>query len=406
MLYDDKYGLWHMPFFSHIITCLSEKYELLVLLWNEDIPHKKFNWAQIIHIPEKSNKKLYVTERIEFIRKVLNEIRADIFFIDFFPFWRFWNIEEINLIIDDIYSRWWKNISFMRDMYLWRIFLTPKNIDSFTKSVKKGYGMEMDVIIKSHYRLLFDLVFKSNIHHIFLCQIYLAHYLSYSKIDGVIVFWDKKVFDIRDEFILNDDTKKAFHFAWYIPYKNNGSNIRNKNLETKNILVSTWWWLTSKDDFLKLINFLAKTTQYKITVLMWPFVEDVFRKKIEEVVINYSHMTIEWFSDDFQSKLNNSDIFFWYWGYWIFQHLFSYTWMAYIMSNYDLWDFRHRYYEQKYRTILLEEYLNVSYLNDFSSDYLTMCLSSTSSTKKFKHVSGITFSDRSSLLKIIEKIYE
>jgi DNA-dependent RNA polymerase auxiliary subunit epsilon len=44
------------------------------------------------------------------------------------------------------------------------------------------------------------------------------------------------------------------------------------------------------------------------------------------------------------------------------------------MANYNLGSFKHRYYEQKYRTKLFESRLNVEFLDDFSDEHLEKCL--------------------------------
>jgi len=400
MFYDDGYGLGHFPFFQHVIESISNDYSIYLLLWKWEIKVENLN-VNVIKIPDKNNKKISDIKRLNFIQKTLIEIKPKIFLIDFFPFGRFWNLEEINTIIYSVKKQWWKNISIMRDIYLWTRLLNKSNLWTFMTYVSKASSFNIDILLIKKYRILFDLVFKSNIHHIFLCQIFLEYYLKEWILDWILIFWDDNILDIRNEFILSEELKDKFYFPWYIPVKEKNTHIGK--WENNKILVSTWWWLTSEEDFYKLISFLSKQKKFMITVLLWPYVQDTFIHKIKQLVFWNENILIKAFTNSIQSYIDDSSYFFWYWWYGTFQHLYEYEWRAFIMSNYDLKDFRHRYYEQKYRTISLSPYLNVEYLDDFTEYNLNKCLNMKLITKS-RNEKNINFSNPSKILKLLERI--
>jgi len=400
LLYDDMNGMWHIPFFQYLCKTLEESYDLFVLLWN-DLPqaHKLFPWANIIKIHKKSNKKLLHSYRMNQIEKLLNRIQPDIFLIDYFPFWRYGNILEISLICSFIKKNGWKNISFMRDLYLGKKILTWKSYDKFSETILNKRWKTISQLIENDFRYFFDIIFKWTIHHIFLIQSYLQYTISNNFIDGILIFGDKNIYDISNEFILSKAEKKIFHYVWYIP--NNEKVLESIQPRKKTILISTWWNVTSEQDFLKLISYVNTLSWFTIRILLGPFVERWYKKKIISVVHNNKKITVSGFVDNFSSLLYESSYFFWFGWYWTFQSLFNYKGQAFIMSNYDAKDFKHRYYEQKYRTEHLKDYLNVCFLQDFSNENLESCLSYKAEKKKRKK---IFFTSDSKIVDIIDTI--
>lgn len=383
MLYDDVYGMGHLPFFQYLCENLNSNYELHVLLWN-NLSTDLFFWSKVIRIPQKSNKKLYDLKREHSIRNILKEVEPTIFFIDFFPFWRYWNILDINLICTYIKDNGWKNISIMRDIYLWTKILSDKSYTKFINLIYQKKWKDICSIIENDYRWLFDIIFKWKVHHIFLIQAYLSYNFSKGIIDSILVFWDKNIFNISQEFIVSKKEKKLFHHLWYIskPLSYN-DNIKSRD---NTILISTWGNVTSKKDFEKLIKYISNLSWYSIRILLWPYIERSFKKKIISIVLKKKNITISGFVHNFSELLSESSYFFWFWWYWTFQDLFNYKGQAFIMSNYDSRDFRHRYYEQKYRTMLLSPYLNVTYLNDFSKENLDLCFENNADKKNIKEI--------------------
>jgi len=370
MLYDDVHGMWHLPFFRYLCNTLKKEYEVYILLWS-DLSPDFFPWAKVVRIQKKSNKELYNLERITQIENILFQVRPNIFFIDFFPFGRYWNILDINLITNFIKKTWWKNISVMRDIYLWKKILTDNGYAKFLDIVHKERGKDLFSVIESDYQWLFDIIFKGSVHHVFLIQSYLSYTVIKHIIDWILVFWDKNIYDISDEFLLSESQKNIFHHLWYIPEAN--VTKKNNSDSWKSILISTWWNVTSKQDFENLIKYINSLSWYSIRLLLGPYIDRAYKKKIISIVHRNSNITVSGFIPNFNKLLHSSSYFFWFWWYGTFQSLFDYDGQAFIMANYDNKDFRHRYYEQKYRTIHLQDFLNVTFLDNFSPQNLDMC---------------------------------
>lgn len=221
-------------------------------------------------------------------------------------------------------------------------------------------------------------------------------------VDGIMVFGDEKIFDIRDEFLLTEEQKKKWHHIWYIPKKDVSlPEIKERN--AKKILVSSWGNITSKDDFLSLLEFLVGKDEYDIEILVWPYVDEYISREIDYIVRGKTHMKISAFKKNFATVLHASDYFFGFGGYGTFQDLFHYQGRAYIMANYNLSNFRHRYYEQKYRAKLFESILNIEFLEDFSEKHLEKCVDSY--IPKETDTSQIRFCDTDILKKTVSDIY-
>jgi predicted glycosyltransferase len=400
MLYDDAHGMGHLPFFSYICKSLEEEYDLYVLLWN-GLSEEYFLWAKVIKIQSKKNSELYNASRFKQIEEILIDLAPDVFLIDFFPFGRYWNILEINLITSFIKDKGWKNISIMRDIYLWKKVLKKQWYDKFLEILYDKKWKDINWVIENDYRWFFDIIFKWKIHHIFLIQAYLSYSISKNIIDWILVFGDKKIFDISSELVLEQGEEEFFHHIGYIPEAK--TKIWSIEPRKNSILISTGGNVTSEKDFENLMLYMNSLSGYSIRVLLGPYVSREYKKKIISMVYSNKNITVTGFVDNFTELLLSSQYFFGFWWYGTFQSLFHYTGRAYIMSNYDDKDFKHRYYEQKYRTIHLKDFLNVEFLSDFSFGNLDLCMKDQTKHAKKKKIG---FCSPSKLVKVINKIID
>ncbi len=399
MLYDDLEWMGHVPFFRYLCTHMSQDYDLYILLWSKIDP-TIFLSATIFELPYRSTNSLYNPGRIKLIEKYLNNIKPEIFLVDFFPFWRFGNIIEINIIATHIRNQKGKVINFMRDIYIWKKVLTGSKYNKFINVISKRKDKTLDEIVRKDLLWLYEIIFHSNIDQAYLIQIFINFCMNENILDAILIFWDPKIFDIRSEFLWNEQEKNIWHHLWYIPIWSGQTSLW---IQKKHILISTWWNVTSKNDFTQLIQFMTLKIDYNISILMWPYVSQDLKMNIQNIVYESKHITLSWFSDNFQNLLEGSEYFFWFGWYGTFQHLFHYNWKAYIMANYNLGSFKHRYYEQKYRTKLFESRLNVEFLDDFSDEHLEKCLWEYTSQKP--NISDIEFCNKAKLIDAIAKIY-
>lgn len=408
-LYDDQFGLWHIPFFKYLIEILrGNDIDVLLILWS-NIPKDKtpdVDIAQITprYMGENSKERHSVMSiRKKEIQEILDEYHVDIFFVDYFPFGKFWNTWDIDVIISEIRNNEWKVISFMRDLYMWKMFLSEKKIDKIKQHFLDKIWKDVFSLINDDIHLFHHICNVSWLHRIYIVQFMLHYYLNQWYIDEVLVFWDEQVYNITDEFIFPSEVKEKFHHVWYIPFKkNNFPKKINDTTEIKKILVSTWWGVTCEENFFQLLSSLSNIEWIQTKILLWPYVSQNMKKKVQEIWKNKAFQVND-FSTNFQEELNKSDIFFWYWGYGTFLDLFDYKWSAYIMSNYDSNNFRDRFYEQKYRTLLLRDFLDVKFLDNFSKKTIINCIMN---NEKFKKKKNIKICSEKNIFQLIQKIWK
>lgn len=364
LYFDDVYGMWHIPFFEYIMKSLTNaNYEVLLVAWSI-YPKNAFSSYNIILLdkiniehqkPSDPDKRARLLQ----IASILKQYSPDLFLVDHFPFWRFSLIDELDIIF-----RWFKKnnkkvITFMRDIYIGKKLLEEyqyHNMLSIYSESEKWFNPEWIQELKR---------FNSVIKNKFYKKPFITEYVFREcSVNGVIVFWDKKIHDIRTELNITSSTFDSIYHIGYIPLSIDNTPVYSQNSKNKKILVSTWWNLSSPKIFYRLIDFLLKLPDFQIQILLWPHINYDIKKKIKDQVSGFNHINISWFHHDFQSLLNASDFFFGFWWYGTFQHLFYYEWHSFIMSNWDTTNFFHRYHEQSCRIQKFHQYLNIDFLDE------------------------------------------
>lgn len=401
MLFKDDYGLGHLPFFSFLCEKLSQQYDMYILLYS-DVAYDTFSWTQIIRIPQNICLGRKNSERQECIHRHLQKIEPDIFLIDYFPFGRFESIFDIGQVSEYVHSRGGKCITFMRDIFYGKSILTEQKYAAFLQKIMKQKYRDVSDFVEREAYYIYRIMGRFRVSDLFYVQLYIHYVFERTLIDGVLVFWDENIFDIRDEFLLDAQEKDKWYHIWYIPKTYQETGISWGNAQKK-ILVSSGGNITSKADFLALLRFLATKDTFEVEVLVWPYVDEYSSREIDHVLRDKKHMKKSAFKKDFARSLHASDYFFGFGGYGTFQDLFHYQGRAFIMANYNLSNFRHRYYEQKYRAKLFEPILNLEFLDDFSSSHLEQCLQAYTPT--LRDISAIKFSSEYELKQAIEEIY-
>ena len=401
LLFKDDFWLGHLPFFRIICASLLEKHEVYIFLYS-DVKHTNFPWANIIVLPQELLDKKYNKKRNDFLCRHIQTINIDIFLVDFFPFGRFESIFDIDIISWHVHKNWGKVLSFMRDIYYWKEVIKKEIYSNFLNHLQPWNHKNFSKVMEKWLFPLFSMMKKAKINDIYYVQLYIDYVFEKNIIDGILVFWDKNFFDIRDEFLLSDQDRLKWYHVWYIPGNKSIRYIWNEKVQKK-ILISTWWNVTSRKDFIALLQFFVTKESFSIEVLIWPYVNEYIKREIEELIQWAKHINISMFKENFWNVLNNSDYFFWFGGYGTFQDLFYYKGKAFIMANYNLSNFRHRYYEQKYRTKIFEKNLNVQFLDDFSHTHLEKCL--WEYKPRDPDISEIQFCNMQRLEEVIHKLY-
>lgn len=391
--YDDTQGLGHLPRLKFLLKVVKKKYwNVLLVLWSDvsldflprDIEIIKITYIKDINTIEK---KKIIQDRINELNAILHEFQPNLFFIDYFPFWKFLQIDEITLINEYVHSQWGKVFSYMRDLYIWKKIIDAKKYKKLLTKIIWCTWPECVFFEENNAKYILKTLSRTQINRVYRVQFSISYYLKKKILDGIIIFWDRDVFDISDEFLFWKKEKEKFFFLWYLSNSQNKKIIQKKNT----ILLSTWWNLTSEKNFLNLLSLLAKKKEFQIKVLIGPYVLDSIKQQIFNYK-KYNNISIIPFVKDFDYLLQESEFFFWYGWYWTFQSLFSYTWKAFIMPNFDGDNFVDRYYEQKHRCLIFEEILNIKFLEKITNDSIERCFFLKNSTwsieasKKIKKV--------------------
>ena len=371
LYFDDVYGLWHVPFFEYICKILCENGDDVVVIIGSKYPEwfladinivKEFlYWSDIQHT---QRDKYEVGIRLWNISSIIHSHVPDVFLLDHFPFWKFSNIDELGLIFQlfsEDTSR--RIVSFVRDIYMGQKFLNQEGYDKMTQALRKSNRLFQNEA------QVWDLkIINNEFSEPFYKKVYMTYFLLknflWSVIDGIIVFWDKKVHDLNCELDLNASQQKRLFHVWYIPetpWSINSFTTQAEKKEKK-VLISTGGNLANPIMFMSLLEKLSQDQSLNIRVLLWPHINTGIKKIIIKKVLKYKNIQVTWFRSNFPELLHASDVFIWFGWYGTFMHLFQYSGLIYILLNGSDKSFKHRYYEQKTRCEKLQKYMNVHYI--------------------------------------------
>ena len=370
--FDDQwYG--HICKVRFLYESLKQDYDILLFCF-PSMKERFFADIPTYILPDTGFEKKQVFQRVAIIRKVLQFFQADIFLMDFFPFWKYQLRWEMREIMYNVKKRWGKVYSFMRDVFIGEpLFPVQEDYHTFYSFIETKYRLNIqENLIYNQERILKHLHKESNL-RIFRTNLFLSFFLETGTLDGVLVFGDSDIAKLEEEFIISENSKKKFHYFGYII---EDINRRAKSLykEKKKIIVSSWGNATSEKQFLQLIFVLSQMSEYSIDIFLWDFLRPGYREYLEKYFQNKNNIRIYSFVSWFREKLQEYDFYFGFGWYGTFIDL-VYEWIpSFIIPNYDNKQFVHRKLEQENRLFLLKGKINVFVLEEITLHYIQSLL--------------------------------
>ena len=372
--FEDKQGFGHACGFKSLFDALSKDFNILLFFsWNNR-RHHFLQWVKTVFLPfhEGYNKKLK-EQKCKLIREFLYDFNPDIFFMDYYPFWKYQLRHEMREIIGATKKNNGKVYTFMRDIYIWEQWMSKNDYEYHKISLEKEFWRS----ITEQLELSGDEVLRKIIHNldgqVFRVNLFFEHYLSHGLIDKVLMFGDENIHKIENELHLPWDLKKKFHYLGYI-CPEIGVRYKKTRKKTNKIIVSSWWNITSEKQFLQLLLNLNKLKGYQVDVFLWDFIREDYKNFIIQYFESSNTIQIWWFVTDFREKLIEYDFYFGFGGYGTFLDLLYDGIPSFIFPNFDNKIFADRKLEQENRIKLLEWKVNMFPLEKFSVEYIQQLL--------------------------------
>lgn len=243
------------------------------------------------------------TWEVDIIRnKYFQDFLPDIFFLDFFPFWRLHSKSDIDFLIDLCKDNNGKVITYSRDIFDGKKIKTELKDEQVIKTL---YGQkDFQEVIKYSY---------SSDNMKFLSKIVLEDYIDKKKIDCIYVFWSQNIHDFWREFVSEDKYLKKFFYLWYLLDEEKWS--LTDITKSKNIIVSSWWGFHNKKWFLKLLKILSGYKDFHINFFAWDDLLSDDLHSLNKYIDSLPNVTLHRFGNNYFDILQHSDLAFiagWY----------------------------------------------------------------------------------------------
>lgn len=279
----------------------------------------------VSEIEKHKHKNILLKERKKVLMNYFYDNEVDFFLIDYFPFWRYSFLNEIEELLFFLNWKWCKSYSIMRDIYSGR-----KNI-----KIKKYTNLQ-----KNAFEMISKNLSIKNIHDTFyeswnstyFVNYALEHFLEKELLSWILVFWDKNLYDVSNEFVfLNEELKNKFYYFWMLLEQ---SEEKIEDSEPY-ILVCFGGNIFEKKYFFKILSFLGKIHLIKIKVILGTMVKIEEKKQIRKYFSNVKNIELIDHTTSYKSLLNNSKIFIWSWGYGTVCDVISSTSTSFLIPNYN-----------------------------------------------------------------------
>jgi len=360
----DEVGFGHISRMRKIAHSLSPKLRVVVLLWwvediyfNDDIevnylPHKYVEtntswWGVDFQSKFK--------DRNEYITKLLKNNDFLYLLIDSFPFFRHMLLEENDFLIRSFSKKWKKVYTIMRDIYAW--IKIDFNVNLLSKIDFKSVSLQD----------LLNCINENQIQSVKTVYL-LKYYLENELIHSVIVFGDKSIHKLEEEFSWVID-KKYFKYMWYI--LSLGSWLAQSYREENYILISFWGNIFDREKFLKIMYYIKHLKNIKVKVIFWKMLDSTFQNQIKEK-FHSENIEFLWFQKDIKNIILWSRLFIWAGWYGTVTDLMCYKKVSILVSNYNS-NIQINKTEQETRLQWLSNHLPfIHYVDSVDKDFLSL----------------------------------
>lgn len=367
----DEKGYGHLSRMLKIYHTLSPYFDTCILLSGTlKIQDPSVQYIQLPYVTEFEPMLLDRTpiekelkKRREYIQSKLAHGEKFSLYIDYFPYGRHAFYKEIDMLIDMSQSSWWQTYCVMRDIFMGvSLFSEEQYLEVVQNMREYYYPKSLDELIWSDKEKIFQyLVRYSDVRMI--VDIFLDSYLRYGKIDKVLVFWDRDVYDIRDETPLSSKYADKFVFLWYLLPKS--WNVLKTVDSEPYVLISAGGNIFDIKKFLSLLVLCSCVSWYRFKIVIGGMLEKKLWSQIRDK-FPYEHMEFVDFCDDFAALLSGAAVFVGGGGYGTCTDLMQYNIPGFLYINYNqVVDINKT--EQYMRIASLSKYLDIQYIESFDS---------------------------------------
>lgn len=371
----DEQGYWHFSRMLKLYELLDHfSSPILLIWWKLEAPQNK-NFYKLPYATEfedytdgwkKDQKNLNI--RKEFIKNILKSYDSYDLFIDYFPFWRIIFADEIDMLIEETHRVWWKFYSVMRDIFTW---YPRRDKAYYSKAIKvlKNNNITLDItyISPQTQRRIYNILKEHKLVH-WAINIMLDYYLQDWKIDKILVFGDRDVYDLRKEFFLSEWRERKFIFLWYQKSKKVVTNKLNWN-DTPYVLVCFWWNIFDKRQFIKILNICRSLSYMHFKIILGSMMGEVERMSIKKKFQFYQNIEFIDFSEKYHSLFLGAKAFIGWWWYGTMMDVIEYDIPSFLFVNQNN-IVRVNETEQTTRIKLLKKHGNILLINEVNYDFI------------------------------------
>lgn len=337
-VHDEKW-FWHLSRMLKIYHAIKSKYSPCILIWwaleitDDTISHIRLPESTEFENKNDSKKeKSLKNKRKQYIESVLMGNEYSFLLIDYFPFWRHAFFDEMDSMINITHKKSWKVYTIMRDIFTWNKQREAQYYsDAFTRIKDHYYPKTYSEVVSNNQRRVYKYLSDNWYKHAAV-NLFLKYYLSVWKIDNILVFWDKNIYDIRDEFFLTDREKEQFKFLWYI-IPDREKEVHHP-IEKPYILISPWWNIFNIKFFFELLSVCRSLKEVRFKVIVGNMIDNKLKHTI---VSRFRSPNIEFinFQKNLSSLIFQSKWLIGWWWYWTFWDILWYRKKAIMFINHD-----------------------------------------------------------------------